>query len=394
MEGQKNRYQFVAVNSEGKKFSGTIWAVSESEAKLKIANRGLALFSLEEFSADAAAVTEGFQQFEFEGKESNGKDVHGTIEAVEAYEAYRKLVRDYDFEVKNVMALNATPEEKEEYRKKGIPPEWIERLKLEKRKKEDDKKKKKAEKKEDDGPLLSEQDRAELEFYQEEIGRLTKEVLELLEANEEFLDASARRAILDRIGLLSRLRRSNAIDHLRELTKKLLKQLADDKLFIESEKLSEEKQIELMARKSQFGDFSKQLEKKVTAGLASVSVGLAAIDPERVKEQIIESDPIRQVLQVFYVVVVSLLGLMLLYWGFNAIRLLANFAQNEILFSFSSPILWLLTGIAFIFSFGLFVPVFSWKNLKIKSKIIFVVSSTLAVGVFLWVFPMLFWWTR
>lgn len=391
MEGQKNKYHFVAVNPEGKKFSGTIWAESENEARVKISERGLALFSIEEFTAANAAITDGFQQFEFQGTSKDGKSVRGTIEAIDAYEAYAKLRKDYDFDLTNVISLSATQEEKQLYQQKGIPPEWVEQYKIEHGiKKKVEKKKTKPE----DDALLSEQDRAELQFYQEEIGKLTTEVLTLLQENEDFLDASARRAILDRIGLLSRLRRSNAIDHLRELTKKLLKQLSDDKLFIESEKLTEEQQGDLLARKTEFDEFSKHLEKKVASGIAAVSVGIAAIDTEKVKMQIKESDPLRKIVQLFYIAIVSVLGLMVVFWVINIIRLLSQFSQNSILYSFSSPVLWLVTGVSLIFSVLLFPLVYGWEKLSIKQKLFFVGISLLGSILFLWLSPLLFWWTR
>lgn len=395
MEGQKKRYHFVAVNPDGKKFSGTVWALSESEARTKISERGLALFSIEEFSAENVSITDGFQQFEFQGVDTEKKPVRGTIEAIDAYEAYAKLRKDYDFELTNVISLSATPEKRQQYQQQGIPPEWIEQYNLENGKKEKEKEKKEEQKKiPDDDALLSDQDRAELRFYQEEIGKLTTEVLTLLHENEDFLNASARREILDRIGLLSRLRRSNAIDHLRELTKKLLKQLSDDKLFIESEKLSEEQQAELLVRKSQFEEFSKQLEKKVSSGIAAVSVGLAAIDTEEVKRQIKESDPLRQILQLFYIAVLSVLGLMVIFWVVNIFRLLSNFSQNASLYSFSSPILWLVTGLSFLFSVTLFPLVYGWEKLSVKQKAFFFVLSFVLGGIFLWLSPMLLWWTR
>ena len=397
MEGQKKRYHFVAVNPDGKKFSGTVWAFSENEARTKISERGLALFSIEEFSAENAAITDGFQQFEFQGTDTEKKPVRGTIEAIDAYEAYAKLRRDYNFDLTNVISLSATPEKRQQYQQQGIPSEWIEQYKLENGKKEKEKEKERKEEKKkasDDDSLLSDQDRAELQFYQEEIGKLTTEVLTLLQENEDFLDAPARREILDRIGLLSRLRRSNAIDHLRELTKKLLKQLSDDKLFIESEKLSEEQQGELLVRKSQFNEFSKQLEKKVNSGIAAVSVGLAAIDTEEVKRQIKESDPLRKIAQLFYIAVLSTLGLMILFWVVNIFRLLSNFSQNASLYSFSSPILWLVTGISFLFTFTLFPLVYGWEKLSVQQKAFFFALSLVLGGLFLWLSPMLLWWTR
>lgn len=391
MEGQKNKYHFVAVNPEGKKFSGTIWSESENEARVKISERGLALFSIELFTAENAAITDGFKQFEFQGTSKDGKSVRGTIESIDAYEAYAKLRKDYDFDLTNVISLSATQEEKQLYQQKGIPPEWIEQYKIEHGSK------KKVEKKKvepEDEALLSEQDRAELLFYQEEIGKLTTEVLTLLQENEDFLDASARRAILDRIGLLSRLRRSNAIDHLRELTRKLLKQLSDDKLFIESEKLTEEQQGDLLLRKTEFEEFSKHLEKKVASGIAAVSVGMAAIDTEKVKMQIKETDPLKKIVQLFYVAIVSLLGLMVVFWVINTIRLLSQFSQNSILYSFSSPVLWLVTGVSLILSVLLFPLVYGWQKLSIQQKLFFFGISLLGGGLFLWLSPLLFWWTR
>lgn len=393
MDGKKNRYHFVAVNPEGKKFSGTVWAESENEARKKISERGLALFSIEEFTAENAAITDGFQQFEFQGTGKDRKPVRGTIEAIDAYEAYAKLRKDYDFDLTNVISLSATPEKRQQYQQQGIPLEWVEQFKLEHGTKKKEEGKKVVVQQEDES-LLSDQDRAELQFYQEEIGKLTTEVLTLLQENEDFLDASARRAILDRIGLLSRLRRSNAIDHLRELTKKLLKQLGDDKLFIESEKLSEEQQGELIVRKTQFNEFSKQLEKKVASGIAAVSVGFASIDTEKVKLQIKESDPVKQIVQLLYIAVVSIFGLMVVFWVISVIRLLSHFAQNSILYSFSSPQLWIVTGISFIFTVTLFPLVYSWKKLTIQQKSFFLGMALLLGVIFLWLSPILLWWTR
>ena len=392
MEGQKQRYHFVAVSPDGKKFSGTLWAESEDAAREIIFERGLALFSIEEFSAEDAAVTEGFTQFEFEGVGADGKTVHGTIEAIGGYEAYQKLRREYDFDLKNVITLDCTPEEREQYQQQGLPAEWIEQYNLSNKAHIADKKVEK--KKTGEAPLLSSADQAELQFYQEEIGRFTTEVLTSLEENEEFLDMVARREILDRIGLLSRLRRSNAIDHLRELTKKVLAQLADDKLFIEASSLSEEKQRELLEKKESVDVLVKKLNKTIIEGVAAISVGLASIDTERVKAQIIESDPLRKFVQIFYIAIVALLGLMLVFWGVNIVRLLTNFSQNSILFSFSSPTLWLVTGVTLIFTFGLFPVVYGWKQLSIQKKFTIIGISVVAVIIFLWASPMLFWWTR
>jgi len=139
---------------------------------------------------------------------------------------------------------------------------------------------------------------------------------------------------------------------------------------------------------------SKKLNKTIVSGVAAISVGIASIDTDKVKAQIIESAPLKKFIQTFYIAIVALLGLMLVFWGVNTVRLLANFSQNSILFSFSSPILWLVTGVSLIFTFGLFPVVYGWEQLSIQKKAIIIGISLVAVIVFLWASPMLFWWTR
>ena len=396
-EQNKNKYHFVAVRPDGKKVSGTLTAENEVLAKEAISERGLALFSLELFAGQPVeGTTEGFKRFEFEGIDSDQKVVRGTIEEENGYEAYKKLNLEYELDVKVIIPATATPEEREAIRAAGIPAAWVPRFQADKKKfdKEKEKENKNKGNKEDNEPLLSEKDKRELQVYQAEIGDITRQVLEMLQKNEDFLDASAKREIMDRIGLMSRLRRSNAIDHLRSLTDKLLKQLNDDKLFIEAEKLSVEKQAELATKKQEFGAASESLEKSVASGLSAVAEGLAALNADDMKQKIIEADPLQKLFQVFYTTIVSILGLFMIYWIVNSVKLIVNSADNATLFSFSSPILWLVTGISLILSFSLAPIAFAIDEVKLEKKIFFAGVSILLVLFFIWLSPVLFWWTR
>lgn len=392
-EENKNKYHFVAVTPEGKKVSGTLTAQDETKAKEVLSERGLALFSLELYAGQSEDLTVGFKSFEFEGVDADDKTVRGTIEAENGYQAYKKLHLEYEFVVSLIIPAEANEEERAAIHAAGIPEDWGPRF-IEDKKKFDRLNKDKKKRKKEEDPLLSEKDRRELQVYQEEIGEITRQVLEMLQKNEEYLDVSAKREIMDRIGLLSRLRRSNAIDHLRSLTDKLLKQLNDDKLFIEAEKLSVEQQAELETRRQEFGAASESLSKSITSGLSAVAEGLAAINPEDVKQQIIDADPLRKLFQTFYLVIVSLLGLFMIYWVVNSVKLIIDTYDNATLFSFSSPILWLLTGISLILSFSLAPLFFARGEVKLEKKLLFAGVSLFAVLFFIWLSPVLFWWTR
>ncbi len=394
-EQNKNKYHFVAVTPDGKKVSGTLTAANEDVAKESISERGLALFSLELFTGQEQAITAGFKRFEFEGIDADQKVVRGTIEEETGYEAYKKLKLEYEFDIEVVIPVEANDEQRAAIHAAGIPADWTPRFEVDKKKfleeqEKDNKKKGKTE----DEPLLSEKDRRELQVYQDEIGEITRQVLDLLQKNEDYLDVAAKREIMDRIGLLSRLRRSNAIDHLRSLTDKLIKQLDDDKLFIAAEKLSVEQQAELASKREEFGVASETLEKSVASGLSAVAEGLAALNPDDMKQQLIDADPLHKLFQLFYITIVSLLGLFMVYWIVNSVKLIINAGDNATLFSFSSPILWLLTGISLILTFSLAPLIFTNEEVKMEKKIFFSVVSIVAVLFFVWLSPVLFWWTR
>ena len=392
-EQNKNKYHFVAVTPDGKKVSGTLTAEDENKAKESISERGLALFSLELFTGQQEDITAGYKRFEFEGIDVDQKIVRGTIEEETGFQAYRKLQLEYEFDIKLVIPAEANEEQRAAIRTAGIPADWAPRFEVEKKKfdKEQEKDKKKNV---EDEPLLSEKDKRELQVYQDEIGEITRQVLELLQKNEDYLDVAAKREIMDRIGLLSRLRRSNAIDHLRSLTDKLIKQLDDDKLFIAAEKLSVEQQAELAAKRQEFGAASESLEKSVASGLSAVAEGLAALNPDDMKQKLIEVDPLHKVFQLFFITIVSILGLFMIYWMVNSVKLIFDASDNATLFSFSSPILWLLTGISLILTFSLAPLIFTNEEVKLERKIFFSVVSVVAVLCFAWLSPVLFWWTR
>ncbi|MBT6831827.1 hypothetical protein HOA64_02090 [bacterium] len=398
-EPQKfDRFYFQAVNPEGQKISGSFFAESLEDARDRLRKQGMAILSLEVYSAAHDENTGGnFQKFEFEGEDSNKKIVRGKIEAVDKFAAYKKLREEYQFDLKALFPENISESEKQAQREQGIPADFVEKFQEEAKKqgssffgnkKKTDKKTKK------EKAVLSKKEQEQLLFLQDKIGDLISEVSRLLTDHRDILDSENRREIEERLNLLSRLRRSNALDHLKSLTKKVIEELEDDTLFLNQKNLTADQSAEIEEQKDAFRLSSGALGTKFRNGLASVTIDFSAIDPNLFLDKFKKVDPVGTLGEVFYWAVVSVFGLFTVFWMVNSVQLWNSAQVSKILFYVHSPVLWWLTGLSALLSILFFPAVFSIGKMTWKKRLIFFCVALLAVGVFIFEAPALFSWTR
>lgn len=390
------RFYFQGINPEGQKISGSLFAENQEEARAKLRKKGLAILSLDEYTADHEEKTnDRFQKFEFEGTDKNGKPARGKIEAVNDYAAFKKLIREYGFTLTALFPENISENEKQAHRQQGIPPYLKEQYQEEfgmahneeiKPPKNLSRSKKKS--------VLSEKDQLELQFFQTKIGEIIDEVNHLIQENKSILRAEQRREMEDRINLLSRLRRSNAIDHLKTLTKKIFDQLRDDSIFLSEEKLNEDQQLEMAAQKKAFLIRANEIGKEFRAGLAGVAINLTSLHPEKIKQEFQKADPFGKLGLVLYWMVVSLFGLCTVFWIFSALQLWNASQVPRVLFSLESTVLWIITGATAFLSVIFFPAVFSPKPLSWRQRSVFFLLAVGGVAVLVFESPALFPWTR
>jgi hypothetical protein len=320
--------------------------------------------------------------FEFEGTNPDGKHVRGHIEAINAYEAFKKLKREYAFFLKSVVDTNLNYEEKAKQIAKGIPEDWVRLYEEESFAfKKKNKKKKKIEIVE-----ISEKDRKELEFYSHEIGIMSKEIHELLDKSEDYLERSERENILKRLGLIERLRQSNAVDHLKNLTNKLIDQIADDKLFMEELLVSEADKAKIEALKGEFRNYSTSKKKSIASKALEINIAFN-LDARQLVVGVSKARPLTQAGLIAYWTIVSLFCLMTILWIKNGIQIVFNNGNiTESLYIFKSLFLWILTAISLV-NMMIFAPmVFSQKYFPTKSRLIFfgvAIIANIAVILFL-----------
>ena len=376
------QYYFQAIDESGKKVSGSLSASDEASARESLKAKGLAVLAIEAFDASKQQVAAGMKRFVFVGIDAEGKSARGAIEAEDGYQAYKKLKTDFSLKIQSLGEKGS--------KNKAIDPEW------ETKYQEEMKGVKKApteNKEESQSITLSEKDKAELAFYQERIGEIVQEITAKLEISKPFLDPEKVREIMERVNLLSRLRRSNAVDHLKKLTDKILQELGDDALFLDQEKLTKEQKSQLAAQKADISNTSQQFSQKLTEGLQNITFDLSSLDTKAIAKSVVKIDIPSQLGLTFYWTAVSLFALLVVFWIISALRM---FGDNEtaILFLFRSSTLWFLTGLSGIIAFTFLPIAFSREKTSWTKRGIFITVAFIAILAFIFEFHALFGWTR
>ena len=122
------KISYTALSSQNQKLTGILEAESLESAQVELHKMGLSIIAISEISEneflrqrheqEAAEKKEGIQTFSFRGTDPNGKEILGTIDAKDAYAAYKRLVMEYRFSVLELYPSSATDEEKTDFAKK------------------------------------------------------------------------------------------------------------------------------------------------------------------------------------------------------------------------------------------------------------------------------------
>ncbi len=380
------KFYFQAVNRDNRRVSGSVFAKEEMEAREKLRKQGLAIFSIEPFDEQKAKTPEGLNRFAFEGTNSDGKHIRGKIEAINPYEAYKKLRGEYNFTLNYLVNCNLSPDEKHQIIAEGIPPEYSKLFEEEAHKKRE---KKDEEENKIETVELSEEDKKQLSFYSSEITRLASEIRALLDNNRKYIKFEKRQEILRRIGLMERLKQSNSLEHLKSLVNKLITELADERIFIEEQVLPNSEKENIYFVKEALSNYSNSKKKDIKKSIAKINS--IKIDTKKIKKTLSKQEIIKEIGYTIYCFFGFLLILMLILWTKNTIQ--TFFLGNKIfenMFLFKSQNLWKTTLLSLSNLITLSPFIFGRENLKLSTKIIFIVFTIFLNLMILTALPSLF----
>ena len=274
------KFSYTALTKDNKKITGILDAENTEAAQAELHKMGVAIISVKEISeeeyerlkkeCEAVKVEKGIQTFNFRAIDPNGKEVEGTIDAMDEFSAYRRLRIEYQFKVHELYRVGATETKKEEA--KAMLGSLEEQLAQEK---------------------IITKERKEEEFGEEtinkeviaEVDKVIVNTKKAMEKHKELFSSDLLKKIENTLGELERIRTSNNIKHITEVSNNLYSLIGNpDK--IEAEKVEDKdyqqligeirdsalvkKEFELYEKAIKFTGF-KKLSKNITKRLKELT---------------------------------------------------------------------------------------------------------------------------
>ncbi len=219
-------FRYQVINPENKELSGIINAPDEKSARLELNQLGFSIITIEDVGTETLEA--GLQPapaiplFEFAALDKNQKRVAGTIQSENLYSAYKRLVKEYVFEVEYLFDAGIKEEQKIAEKQKGVF-EMQNRLDME----EFAEKKKK---------MGSELDIQAFERQQtvlaEQVGFVLKKVKEILDLYETEIKPETKEKIRRYVDKILRIKNSTNLDYIRNTCEELLTFIQKEELFL------------------------------------------------------------------------------------------------------------------------------------------------------------------
>lgn len=237
------KYKYIVVNSENRQLNGTISAQDENAARQELNDLGFSVVSMAQTEENATADKSGTVElpfFEFAGIDKNQKRVVGTIEAEDRYNAYKRLVSEYTFEIEYVIDNKLSENEKIKERKKGayeLQEQLNQETTINVKKQTTDEKE------------LEESNRKQ-EILKSQIEFVLNKVKEILDLYEQKLKPETKEKIRQYVDKILRIKTSTNIDYVKKTAEELLEFLQKEEIFINEETQVEERNKMVMEAKN------------------------------------------------------------------------------------------------------------------------------------------------
>ncbi len=116
------KFSYIALNQEHHKLTGVLSAENEQEARAKLHAMSLSVISLkkEKDSALAEGIDDGIVSFVFHVVDMKGNETKGTIDAKDRKSAYYRLVSEYGFKVLSLVDSSFSLEDQEKKGAEGL----------------------------------------------------------------------------------------------------------------------------------------------------------------------------------------------------------------------------------------------------------------------------------
>lgn len=220
------KFRYTVVNPQNQQLQGSISSPDEASARAELGELGFSIVSMEMVDEGQEESTESeLPVFEFAGIDKNQKRVAGTIQAETDYDAYKRLLQEYEFEIDYVIPNNLSEKQKEKARKKGAYELHArledETLAEQQHETADEKDLKEFTKKQ--------------EVLQQQIAFVLDKVKSMLDKYEQDMKPATKEKLRKQVDKILRIRNSTNLDYVRKSAEELLEFLQKEEIFLHEE---------------------------------------------------------------------------------------------------------------------------------------------------------------
>ena len=215
------KFRYIVVNKENKQLSGVVNAPSLEVAQDDLKELGFSIVSIEK-TEEKKQEKEGIT-FEFNGVDKKKKNITGTIVAEDRYSAFKRLITEYDLDVRYIINQDLPKKEKEKQKKEGV-------IKLTKKYQEEVQKNTKMFHKE----KIKKIDRhfeKEKALVMRQVDFVLKKVSKAIDEFGDELNPQSKQRIKDFVNKILRLKNTTNLEYLKSTCKDLLKYLQRAEIF-------------------------------------------------------------------------------------------------------------------------------------------------------------------
>jgi len=257
------KFRYIIVNKENRQLSGVVDAPDVDTAQNDLKELGFSIVSIEQ--AETNTEKEEGITFEFSGVDKQKKNILGTIVAEDRYGAFKRLITEYDLDVRYIISSDLDEKNKEKEKAKGI----IDLMKQYQKEVEKNTQMFHKEK-------LKKIDRAfdkKKALVMRQVDFVLAKVSEAIDKFADELNPQSKQEIKDYVNKILRLKNTTNLDYLKSTCQALLKYLQKAEIFTSQQSRLDEKLklytqtqeiIEGLQRGKDFGiyeDLQDQLER-------------------------------------------------------------------------------------------------------------------------------------
>lgn len=223
------KFSYTALTGDNKQINGVLDVENEAGAQAELHKMEVAILSLKEISEEdyeklkveqeAVKEEKGIQTYTFIGKDKNGQDAEGTIDALDPYSAFKRLRTEYQFNVNNLYLASSTPEEIEHT--KALVATFEQQMEQEGVTVGVEVGAKAREKSEQEEEEMTAEEKEMKEAVMTEIDKVIINTKKVLEEHSELFTNDLIKEIEATLGDLERIRTSNNYKHITEVSNNL-----------------------------------------------------------------------------------------------------------------------------------------------------------------------------